>query len=84
MVKQFTPRKLDILERIQSHSSVTSHTLADEMGIPLSYASRYLRYYHNQGLLKRKPIVMEQGGIRFRYILSNLGSKKILFFKSKK
>jgi len=84
MIKRFTPRKLDILERTQARKSVTARSLADEMGIPLGVVSRLLAYYHNQGLLTRKATVMERGGIRYRYFLGKLGSQKILFFKSKK
>ena len=81
VAKKFIPRKLDILKRIQGHGPVTARSLADELGIPLRHASRLLAYYHNQGLLTREPTVMNQGGIRYKYFLGKLGSKKILFFK---
>ena len=83
MAKQFTPRKLEILERIGSHGSVTAQVLAKEMGIPLSYVSRYLRHYWGRGLLKRVPVIMDQGGVRYSYSLSKSGKKTKLFLSQK-
>lgn len=83
MAKKFTPRKLDILGRIESHGSATSQELAKEMGIPLFYVSRYLRHYWGKGLLKRIPMVMEQGGIRYSYSLSESGKKTKTFLIKK-
>jgi len=77
-------RKLEILEKIDSLGSVKTRELAEEIGIPISHSGRYLRHYWKQGLLKRDPEIMDQGGVRYVFSLSSSGKKLKNFLKNKK
>ena len=55
--------------------------LARIMGISISHASKLLRDYWTQGLLKREKRPMDQGGIRYFFYLGLPGKSRLEYFK---
>jgi len=71
-------RKMQILE-ILDGDSLTSQEVNDRADI--NHAARLLRYYWSQGLLTRDEENLSQGGIRYRYTLSDSGKERLDYLK---
>lgn len=78
-----SPTKLKVLQIIRGMGRITTYELARRMNIALPHASKLLRTYWIQGLLHRETTSMNQGGIRYYYMLSQSGEKRLNFFLKK-
>lgn len=78
-----SPTKFKVLSVIWGKGGIETRELAEKMQIRVPHASKLLRAYWIQGLLKRSPRPMDQGGTRYFYSLSELGKKRLIFFLKK-
>lgn len=78
------PTKLECLELVEKEREMTSARLAELMKIDLNHASRLMRGYWSEGLLRRDIVTRKRGGIRYSFSLTKTGKRKLAYFRDKK
>jgi len=81
MPKLKSPTKFKVLKAVNDNGGLESRDLAQIMGISIPHASKLLRDYWTQGLLKRQKRPMDQGGIRYFFYLGSPGKNRLEYFK---
>lgn len=76
-----SPTKFTVLAIIGGAGSIESHDLASRMRKSVPHASKLLRSYWVQGLLKREARPLDQGGTKYSYFLTRHGEARLAYFE---
>ena len=77
------PTKFECLELVEKEKVLGSARLAGLMKIGLNHASKLLRGYWSEGLLRRELSTRRRGGIRYSFSLTDTGRAKLRYFRKK-